>query len=121
MERSYQCFQSIPDAHIGFGASDGPGQECSKTVHIINVTVSPLSGPYGKPYGEPMDIALALTVPQMAAIVKHFFFFILSEENVFARFLSRLLRKRWAVMTDSTSKHPCFEEEYKAMQYVNLP
>lgn len=117
MERFSQ-FQSLHGARVTFGASSGQGHETPESVHFINVTAQPMSGPYGHAIGEPVEVSLALTVPQMAQIIMHFFWDIITRKGVCGQFLRRLMEKRWAVMTSPVAKSSKGGGEwYEQMQY----
>jgi hypothetical protein len=119
--------QTIPDAHVSIGNWGGHGHERIDKPMFINVRVREVKGPNGEPVneGEVIDFVLGLTVPQVAQIVKLFFWDIIcdAERPFFRNMFLRLLRKRWAVMTDPLSKNPTdpiFGEKAKPMQYANL-
>ena len=100
MERSYQSFQAPQDVVIQFGASDSPGNEKPGSLHFLNLNgVQPMSGPYGTPVGDPVDITIALTPRQVAEVVKHFFVEVVFAGGIYQKFFQRLMSKRWAVMT----------------------
>ena|SRR3989344_3701959 len=118
--------QAIQDAHVSIGNWGGNGHETIDKPMFINVRVREVKGPAGEPLNkDEVDFVLGLTVPQMAQIVKHFFWDIIwdKEQPFFRKMFLRLLRKRWAVMTDSLYKNPgdpIFGEKAKLMQYANL-
>ena len=118
------CLQTVRDANVTLGNWGGQAGERPDTPIFINVRVRQTNGPAGEPEEGEIDLCFALTVPQMALIVKDFFCDItVGRKNIFAQMLSRLLRKRWAVMTSSLAKDPndpIFGEDGKFMQYSNL-
>lgn len=120
MERSYQAFQSLQGSSIVIGGDYGNrDRERPSTRMFINVTVRacpprecpPLDGSDAS--GPEMDVCLGLTIPQVAFIVKMFFWEFISypPKNIFSKFLQRLLEKRWAVMTSNVYKRPSLDEE----------
>lgn len=112
MERLYQ---SLPDARLTFGATASCGRETPESVHYINVMAHEETN--GKPTGEPVRISFALTAPQMAQIVVHFFWHV-CQRGVYGKFLRRLLTKRWATMTSPSAKSSVLDEGgYRMMQY----
>lgn len=124
MTNRAMVFQAIQDAHVTIGNWGGQGGEKPDTPMFINVHVRQVNGPAGEPVSDEIDFILGLTVPQMAQIVKHFFWDIIWDKELpFRRMFLRLLRKRWAVMTNGLYKNPSdpiFGEKAKFMQYANL-
>lgn len=119
MERSYQSFQVPQGVVIQFGASDSPGNEKPGSRHFLNLNgVQPMSGPYGTPVGDPVDITIALTPRQVAEIVKHFFVEVVFAGGIYQKFFERLMIKRWALMTASEHKTPAWDfDAFREMHY----
>ncbi len=119
MERSYQSFQASQDIVIQFGASDSVGNEKPGSRHFLNLNnVQPMSGPYGTPMGDPMDISIALTPRQVAQIVRHFFVEVVFAGGIYKALLQRLMAKRWAVMTASEYKTPWLDDSgFRELHY----
>lgn len=93
--------RSVQDADVQIGGGEVPGHESGRT--LLAITVKAVAD------GEPIEVQIWLTIPQLASIVKKFFSGILFHENsrkktLFAKLLQRLLRKRWAVMTSPLLK-----------------
>ena len=95
--------ESVQDANIQLGGGNAnPGWETPDSRWALTVKAVDTRG-------EPIEIQIWFTVPQLASIVKKFFADILirednGEKTIFAKMLQRLLRKRWAVMSSSTAK-----------------
>ena len=124
MTNRAMIFQAIQDAHVTIGNWGGAGGEGPDKPMFINVHVHQVNRPAGEPVSDEIDFILGLTVPQMALIVKAFFWGIIwDKEKPFRKMFLRLLRKRWAVMTDGLYKNtsdPIFGDKAKFMQYANL-
>ena len=121
MERSWLCLSSLHSGtphDIVIGRNSAPGMENPKSTYFcINVEAVPVEGVGGKVTGEPVHLSLILTIPQIARIVKEFFYD-LFVRNFFMKILKRLLAKRWAVMTDPFIKDPHRGgDEYAPMAY----
>jgi len=94
-----QSFQSFHDDTLEFFVIDTAGQEKPYSCYTLRVRT------HRTGTEEPVDVSLTLTVPQLAQIVKHFFWEITVRHGWAVNFLQRLLVKRWAVMTDQTCKN----------------
>jgi hypothetical protein len=93
---------------VKIGGGEMPGHESDRT--RLAITVKAVAD------GEPIEVQIWLTVPQVASLVKQFFYDILFQGNdrrktLFAKLLQRLLRKRWAVMTMPLLKQECGDGE----------
>ena len=99
MERS-ETFESIQGARIFVGGGQTAGFE--KPESRLAITVRATDGRTG----EPVEVQLWLTVPQFATIVWKFFseVFTFGKENFFSKAMSRLMRRRYAVMTSPLAR-----------------
>lgn len=98
--------ESVQDARIQLAGGDAnPGWETPDSRWALTVKAVDTRG-------EPIEVQIWLTVPQLASIVKKFFANILVREDngqktIFAGMLRRLLRKRWATMSAVVAKLEC--------------
>ncbi len=89
MERSYQ---SLCEDKPTFHFSELPGTEWPYSRHTISILARDETG-------KEINLHIALTPPQLVAIVKHVFWEITVRSMWAAKVLERLLRKRWGVYT----------------------
>ena len=101
MDRSYySMFESVQGAKLTVNAmEDRSKHENGSSRLVINVQARRYSWDLYDYEAEPVDFQVWLTVPQVAEIVKAFFWPIVSQNRVFRELLSRLLRKRRTEMT----------------------
>ena len=90
-------FQSHPDQKLEFRISEIAGEEVPYSRHTLKVQAADESG-------KVVDLSIQLTVPQLADIVRHFFWEVTVRGAWAAKILERLLRKRWGVYTKPTWK-----------------
>jgi len=125
MEQTYQAYETLPGTHVMIGGAYGSeGYETPESRMILNLKVRPCQPGCGDPTGPAMDIAVAITIPQAAWIVQGFFDGLTHwpKKNIWKTFLTRMMRKRWAVMTTPLAKPGGgFNEWYEAMKYPEIP
>lgn len=119
MERSYQSFQAPAGMVIQIGTSDSAGNEKPGSRHFLNLNgIQPMTGPYGSPVGDPVDITIALTPRQVAQVVRHFFVEVLYTHSICSQLFQRIMNKRWNVMTASEYKTLELDQDgFREMHY----
>lgn len=122
----YQAYEALPGAFIMIGGDFGnKGHETPNSRMILNLKVRPCQPGVGEPTGPEMDIALALTIPQVAWIVYEFFSGLIMwpKKNILRTFFIRLMKKRHNIMTSDLAKDTrCgFPEWVEAMKYPEMP
>lgn len=107
MSQSF-IFDTTAGSQIRLGNLSGKGYEVGGTMLCIGVTQCAEAG---KP-GEVEVVQLWLSVPQMAELVKQFFWETISPGNIYTALLKRLLRRRWSIMSApaALSNLPSYEE-----------
>jgi hypothetical protein len=113
------AFRPLPDASIRSGGT-GCGYEEKESVIWLNLQVATPIGPDDQPCGEVVRLAIALTPAQYAQVVKQFFWDVTVGSSLMAKFLKRLLQKRWAIMTNELAKEKRWPETHLP-RYDNLP
>lgn len=121
----YQAYDALP-GHVMIGGDFGNrGTETPSSRMILNLKVRPCAPGVGDPTGPAMDIAVALTIPQVAWIVQEFFSGIIgwsSKKNIYRTFLIRMMRKRWSEMTSPAAKFPEAGLDWvEACRYPEIP
>lgn len=116
----YQSYRTLPQSKVHIGGGSGAGRENPETRLCINLMAQPTQAPYGEPTGEPMEICVELTVPQLAKIVCRFFSQV--THGIYGTFLHRLLEHRWATMSSPVTKsREVGGEGYEYMCYHKDP
>jgi len=113
------AFRPLPDANIHVGGT-GCGYEEKESVIWLNLHVATPIGSDDQPCGEIVRLAIALTPAQYAQVVKQFFWDVTVSNPLMAKFLKRLLRKRWAIMTNELAKNERWPEIHLP-RYDDLP
>ncbi len=90
-------FQSHPDDKLYLHVSELPGSETPESRHTLEILAY-------NDQGEKVTLRLSLTVPQLAVIVKHFFWVCTVQSAWAAKVLERLLKKRWGICTNEVWK-----------------
>jgi hypothetical protein len=105
MSRSF-IFDAKSGSRIRLGNFGTKGAENPETQMCIDVTQCIVwAGGKGEEEEEEADVVqIFLTVPQVAEIVKQFFWEIISPGNIYTKLLERLLHRRRQLMTSEIAK-----------------
>lgn len=110
MARSF-IFDATSKSRFYLGNQGGQGHETPRTLLCIDVTRCEIKrADATKEDDEAEVVQIYLTIPQMVEIVKLFFWDVVSPGNIYTKFLQRLLKRRWDVMTDDLAKTTTFSD-----------
>jgi hypothetical protein len=105
------AFRPLLDTNIIVGGT-GTGCEGTEEPIWLNFPGATPIGVDDQPCGEPVRLAIALTPAQYAQVVKLFFRDVTVSNPLMAKFLRRLLQKRWAMMTRELARDSRWLETY---------